>query len=354
MQADIASVEDVATALPKAEPCGDGRSAEARTPSRIASSTPDPISPDRVADPRCPRRHRRQRRVRAFAQPPGTGRHRRDGSLCCPIRRARSPSSTRRFMRRFRRKRSRLSRPLRMEEQGIRRYGFHGINHAHVSRRAPEMLQRPPELRLITCHLGNGCSLAAIRGGKSIDTTMGFTPADGLMMGSRCGSLDPGIVVYLLRHAGYTADQFDRIFNRESGLEGDLRSLRRYARSSAPPWPRETRAPSSPSIFTRIAWPAKPAPCWPCSEGSTRWCSPEDRRTLRPFARAAVHAARLPRPETGYPKNGQARADMEISSAESSVRVLVIGADEELEMARECARLAPGLTGTRGASSASK
>ncbi len=76
------------------------------------------------------------------------------------------------------------------------------------------------ELRLITCHLGNGCSLAAIRGGKSIDTTMGFTPADGLMMGSRCGSIDPGIPVFLLRHSGYTADQLDQVFNRESGLKG--------------------------------------------------------------------------------------------------------------------------------------
>jgi acetate kinase len=79
-------------------------------------------------------------------------------------------------------------------------------------------------LRLITCHLGNGCSLAAVRGGKSVDTTMGFTPADGLMMGSRCGSLDPGIPVYLLRHTGTPgddrADDLDRVFNRESGLKG--------------------------------------------------------------------------------------------------------------------------------------
>ena len=111
--------------------------------------------------------------------------------------------------------------PYEWFEKGIRRFGFHGISHAHASRRAAELLGRPLEsLRLITCHLGNGCSLAAIRGGKSVDTTMGFTPADGLMMGSRCGSIDPGIAVYLMRHESATADNLDRVFNRESGLKG--------------------------------------------------------------------------------------------------------------------------------------
>jgi|SRR5579863_287615 len=111
--------------------------------------------------------------------------------------------------------------PYEWVEQGIRRFGFHGISHAHAARTAAELLGRPlGELRLITCHLGNGCSLAAVRGGKSVDTTMGFTPADGLMMGTRCGSIDPGIPVYLLRHASATADDLDRVFNRESGLKG--------------------------------------------------------------------------------------------------------------------------------------
>lgn len=111
--------------------------------------------------------------------------------------------------------------PYEWIEKGIRRFGFHGISHAHAARRAAELLDRPLEsLLLITCHLGNGCSLAAIRGGKSVDTTMGFTPADGLMMGSRCGSLDPGIPVYLLRHTPASADDLDRVFNKESGLKG--------------------------------------------------------------------------------------------------------------------------------------
>lgn len=106
-------------------------------------------------------------------------------------------------------------------DEGIRRYGFHGISHQYVSRRAAEIVGRPPDtLRMVTCHLGNGCSLAAIRGGKSVDTTMGFTPLAGLMMGTRSGSVDPGILIHLVRHCGYTAEDLDRILNKESGLEG--------------------------------------------------------------------------------------------------------------------------------------
>src|SRR5579872_4836233 len=110
--------------------------------------------------------------------------------------------------------------PYSWYEGGIRRYGFHGISHQYVSRRAAEMLPSNADLRLITCHLGNGASLAAVRGGRSIDTTMGFTPLDGLMMGTRPGSLDPGIGVYLVRHQGMDAARLDRLLNHESGLQG--------------------------------------------------------------------------------------------------------------------------------------
>jgi acetate kinase len=103
--------------------------------------------------------------------------------------------------------------------QGIRRYGFHGISHQYASRRASETLNRA-DLRLVTCHLGNGASLAAVRDGRSIDTTMGFTPLEGVMMGTRSGSIDPGILIYLLRHRGYTAEQLDELLNQESGLKG--------------------------------------------------------------------------------------------------------------------------------------
>ncbi len=113
---------------------------------------------------------------------------------------------------------------------GIRRYGFHGLSYRYSSRRAAEILGSD-SLRLIVCHLGNGASLCAIRSGKSVDTTMGFTPLEGLMMGTRSGSIDPGILIYLMRHRGYTADQLDKILNRESGLlgvsgvSGDMREI---------------------------------------------------------------------------------------------------------------------------------
>jgi acetate kinase len=101
-------------------------------------------------------------------------------------------------------------------DEGIRRFGFHGISHRYVSRRAAWVM----ELKLISCHLGNGCSLAAIAGGRSIDTTMGFTPLEGLMMGSRSGTVDPGIMIYLMRRHGFSAGDLDRILNRESGFKG--------------------------------------------------------------------------------------------------------------------------------------
>lgn len=106
-------------------------------------------------------------------------------------------------------------------EQGIRRYGFHGISHQYCANRAAQILNRDlTSLRLITCHLGNGCSLAAIKNGKSIDTTMGFTPLDGLMMGTRSGSIDPGILIHLLRQSDYSVDKLDYVLNKASGLKG--------------------------------------------------------------------------------------------------------------------------------------
>ena len=109
--------------------------------------------------------------------------------------------------------------PYEWLDEGIRRYGFHGISQHYATKRAAEILGNET-LRLIVCHVGNGASLAAVKNGKSVDTTMGFTPLEGLMMGTRSGSIDPGIILYLLRHRGYTADRLDHILNQESGLAG--------------------------------------------------------------------------------------------------------------------------------------
>lgn len=106
-------------------------------------------------------------------------------------------------------------------EQGIRRYGFHGTSHFFVSREAARLLERPVErLNLITAHLGNGASVTAIKQGKSVDTSMGFTPLEGLVMGTRCGDLDPAIGQYLTDQLGYSDQQVNALLNKESGLLG--------------------------------------------------------------------------------------------------------------------------------------
>ncbi|MGZ8216216.1 acetate/propionate family kinase [Methylomagnum sp.] len=106
-------------------------------------------------------------------------------------------------------------------EQRIRRYGFHGTSFAYVSQRAAAHLGRLPEsLNLIVLHLGNGASAAAIRGGRSVDTSMGMTPLAGLMMGTRGGDLDPGVVLHLLGEGGWTLDEVARRLNKDSGLKG--------------------------------------------------------------------------------------------------------------------------------------
>jgi acetate kinase len=103
----------------------------------------------------------------------------------------------------------------------IRRYGFHGLSHAYCSLRAAELLAKPrQELRLVVCHLGHGCSASAVMGGKCVDTTMGFTPLDGLMMATRCGSIDPSIVLHVQEHHGLTTSQVETALNRESGILG--------------------------------------------------------------------------------------------------------------------------------------
>ena len=106
-------------------------------------------------------------------------------------------------------------------ESRVRRYGFHGTSHRYVAQQAAELLDRPLDrLNLITCHLGNGCSVTAICGGRSVDTSMGLTPLEGLVMGTRCGDIDPAIVAFLERTQGISVADIDRLLNKESGLLG--------------------------------------------------------------------------------------------------------------------------------------
>lgn len=103
----------------------------------------------------------------------------------------------------------------------VRRYGFHGTSHLYVSQRAAEILGRPiEECKIVTCHLGNGASAAAVLGGESVDTSMGFTPLEGLVMGTRCGDIDPALVLYLMGMEDLSPAEMDELLNRKSGMLG--------------------------------------------------------------------------------------------------------------------------------------
>lgn len=225
-------------------------------------------------------------------------------------------------------------------EEGIERYGFHGINHRYCARRAARLLGREEaSLRLVTCHLGNGCSLAAVRGGCSIDTTMGFTPLDGLAMGSRSGSLDPGILIHLVRKHGYSASDLDRILNRESGLLGlsgvssDMRDVlaamrqgNERARLAFDVFVHRLRA----SIGAMIAaLGGVDAIVFSAGIGEH---SPEVRA-------AACEVFEFLGLRLNAEKNAEVETDGDIAAAKSSVRVLVIRAEEDWEIAGECWRV---------------
>lgn len=120
----------------------------------------------------------------------------------------------------------------------IRKYGFHGTSHEYVAQEAAKILKKPlAALKIITCHLGNGCSITAVNAGKSVDTSMGFTPLEGLIMGTRCGDIDPALITHIMRKAKLDAQGIDDLLNKSSGLKGisgisnDMRVLESKARS---------------------------------------------------------------------------------------------------------------------------
>jgi acetate kinase len=110
---------------------------------------------------------------------------------------------------------------IQYRKYGIRRYGFHGTSHLYVSQRVAQLMNKPLEkLKIITCHLGNGVSIAAVKGGISVDTSMGFTPLEGLVMGTRCGDIDPAVVLYIMTNEGLSANEVNTMLNFHSGLIG--------------------------------------------------------------------------------------------------------------------------------------
>jgi acetate kinase len=226
-------------------------------------------------------------------------------------------------------------------DQGIRRYGFHGISHQYVSARAAELAGRDlASLRMITCHLGNGCSLAAIREGRSVETTMGFTPLEGLMMGTRSGSIDPGILIHLIRHCSSTAEDLDRILNKESGLKGisgvsgDMREILRAMEQG------HERAKLAFDIYTlRLA--SAIASLLPVSGGIDLLIFTAGvGENCAPLRRTVCDRFGFLNWRVDSPRNESGRGeDREISSPDSAVRVFVIHTREELEIARQVSRI---------------
>lgn len=222
-------------------------------------------------------------------------------------------------------------------EQGIRRYGFHGISHQYCARRSAQLVGRElSQLRIVTCHLGSGCSLTATREGQSIATTMGFTPLEGLMMGTRSGSLDPGILLYLQREHGMTAEVLEDLLNHESGLKGisglsgDMRAILLASAQG------NSRARLALDLYiTRLR---------ACLGSMVMALEGLDVLTFTggvgqhtPVIRArACEGLGFLGVTLDEHANATAMGDQDIASLDSPVRVLVVQTEEEWEIARAC------------------
>lgn len=227
--------------------------------------------------------------------------------------------------------------PYEWFSQGIRRYGFHGISHQYCALRSAQLLGKSLEsLRLITCHLGNGCSLAAIKGGVSIDTTMGFTPLEGLMMGSRSGSIDPAILIYLMRENHFNADQLDEMLNKSSGFKGisgissDLRTIQeaisegnQRAQLAFDIYIHRLRAAIGAMVATLSGLEALVF-----TAGVGENAASVRQKTCEGFEFLGL--------KLDLEKNSSSPVDLDIAAPDSKVRVLVVHTQEDWAIASEC------------------
>jgi acetate kinase len=231
--------------------------------------------------------------------------------------------------------------PYEWFEQGIHRYGFHGINHQYCAGRAAQLLKRDlRSLKMVTCHLGNGCSVAAIHNGRSVDTTMGFTPLEGLMMGTRSGSVDPGILTFLMRQRNLNGQEIDHLLNQESGLLGisglssDMRDILDAAKTG------HRKAKLAFEIYVhrvRSAIGAMSAVLGGMDVLVFTAGVGENSSEVRAAACTTLEYLGLKiDPEI----NAQPRLDADVAAQDSRVRVLVIRAEEDWAIAKECWRLA--------------
>ena len=231
--------------------------------------------------------------------------------------------------------------PYEWFQRGIRRYGFHGINHQYCAERAAQLLgKNPKSLKIVTCHLGNGCSAAAIQEGRSVDTTMGFTPLDGLMMGTRSGSVDPGILTFLVRERQVDGQDIDKVLNQESGLLGisgvssDMRDILAAIRQG------HERAKLAFDIYVhrlRAAIASMAATLGGVDALVFTGGVGENSPDVRAAACSGLEffGLRLDREVNARPS-----LDQDVSTPDSRVRVLVIRAEEDWAIAKECWKLA--------------
>ncbi len=230
---------------------------------------------------------------------------------------------------------------------GVRRFGFHGISHSYCAGRAAELLGRGTAgLRLVICHLGNGCSAAAVRGGVAVDSTMGYTPMEGLMMGTRSGSVDPGILLHVQRRHGLDTDQLDDALNHRSGLLGvsgvssDFRQVEAAAQRG------NERARLALDLY---AWRVRSAVgglavgmggidalVFTAGVG-------EHSASLRTAACAGLECLGI---RLDPERNAAGTPDGDVARPDSPARILVIQTREELMIAREARRLVGGQAGS--------
>jgi acetate kinase len=233
------------------------------------------------------------------------------------------------------------------ERHGIRRYGFHGTSHRFVSRRTARLLGRPaddPDLRLITCHLGNGCSVAAVKGGRSVDTSMGFTPLEGLVMGTRCGDIDPAALPHIAAREEIGLAEVNSLLNKHSGLLGisglsnDMRTLLEAEASG------NARARLAVDVFCyrlRKYIGAYLAVLGGADAVAFAGGIGENAAAIRARACASLEPLGI---RLDPEKNASARGvDTEISAEGSKVRVFVVPTNEELLIARDTFRIVSGL-----------
>ena len=215
----------------------------------------------------------------------------------------------------------------------IRKYGFHGTSHRYVANRAAELLHKSPDTFTgITCHLGNGCSITAIQNGKSIDTSMGFTPLEGVPMGTRSGDVDPALILYLAEQKGLSIAEIDRLLNRESGLlglSGISNDLRELESANTP------KAKLAQTVFAyriRKYIGAYLAVLGPIDALVFTGGIGENSASMRAqILQGLDHLGIVTDPQ----KNRQLDRDGDISTPDTPIRILVIPTDEERLIARE-------------------